>query len=172
MACEKCKKNHATVHVTEVVNGVKREAHLCEQCARSAGVGIKFNFSIQDMLGSLLESPPVKAGKGEKAAATPKCAECGMSYTDFKTKARLGCANDYEVFRAGLLPLLEKIHGATQHVGKVPPTADATAKMESELVRLKRELDAVIKAENFEKAAELRDKLRVLESELNRGGKA
>ncbi len=56
----------------------------------TAGVGIKFNFSIQDMLGSLLESPPAKTGKGEKAAPTPKCPECGLSYTDFKAKARLG----------------------------------------------------------------------------------
>ena len=55
MQCEKCKKNHSTVHVTEVVNGVKREAHLCQNCANSAGVGIKFNFSIQDMLGSLVD---------------------------------------------------------------------------------------------------------------------
>ncbi len=169
MQCEKCKKNHATVHVTEVVNGVKREAHLCQLCADSAGV--KFNFSIQNMLEGLLEAPPLKPGKGEKAAATPKCPECGLSYTEFKSKARLGCANDYDLFKAGLLPLLEKIHGATQHVGKVPPTADATAKMESELVRLKRDLDAAVKAENFERAAELRDKVKTLESELNKGGK-
>lgn len=161
MTCDKCKKNAATVHVTEVVNGVKREAHLCEQCARKSGVGIKFNFSIQDMLGSLLEPSPAKA-KGERTP-TPKCTECGLTYTDFKAKARLGCANDYEVFKAGLLPLLEKIHGSTQHAGKVPVTADATAKRESELVRLKRELEAAVKAENFEKAAQLRDQLRSLE---------
>lgn len=162
MTCEKCKKNHATVHVTEVVNGAKREAHLCEQCARSAGVGIKFSFSISDILGNLVEPP--KAGKAAGKAAVLKCPECGLTYAEFKAKARLGCANDYEVFKAGLVPLLEKIHGATQHCGKVPKTADALAKRESELIRLKRELDAMVKAENFEKAAELRDQLKSLEN--------
>jgi len=172
MSCDKCKKTHATVHVTEVVNGIKREAHLCEGCARSAGVGIKFSFSIQDMLGSLVEPPPQKAGRGSERGQTPRCPECGMTYTEFKAKARLGCANDYEVFKVGLIPLLEKVHnGNTQHVGKVPPTADTTAKMENELVRLKRDLDAAVKSENFEKAAELRDKVRTLEQQLDKGGK-
>ncbi|MBI2931286.1 MAG: UvrB/UvrC motif-containing protein [Planctomycetes bacterium] len=165
MICEKCNKNHATVHVTEVINGVKKEAHLCEECARSTGVGIKFTFSISDILGNLMESKP---GKQSERMAQLKCSECGMTYTEFKQKARLGCANDYEVFRAGLVPLLEKIHQATQHVGKTPHTADTQIKKENELVRLKRELDGLVKSESFEKAAEVRDRIRTLETELNK----
>jgi protein arginine kinase activator len=165
MICEKCNKNHATVHVTEVINGVKKEAHLCEDCARSAGVGIKFTFSISDILGSLAEPKP---GKQTERVSQLKCPQCGMTYSEFKSKARLGCANDYEVFRAGLIPLLEKVHQATQHVGKTPHTADSQIKKENELVRLKRELDSLVKSENFERAAEVRDRIRTLEMELNR----
>ena len=55
MICEKCQKQHATVHLTEIVNQEKKEAHLCEECARSSGVGIKFSFSISDILGGLME---------------------------------------------------------------------------------------------------------------------
>lgn len=167
MVCEKCKKQQATVHVTEVVNEQKSEAHLCEQCARNAGVGVKFTFSVSDILGNLIETP--KPARGERAPAPQRCPECGLTYTEFKSKARFGCANDYEVFKAGLLPLLEKIHGSTDHVGKVPKTAGAVVKMESELSRLKRELDSAIKAEHFERAAELRDRVRRLEQELDRG---
>ncbi len=166
MICEKCNKNHATVHVTEVVNGVKKEAHLCEECARTAGVGIKFTFSISDILGNLVE--PKGGGKQTEKMTQLKCPECGMTYSEFKAKARLGCANDYEVFRAGLLPLLEKVHQSTQHVGKTPHTADSQIKKENELVRLKRDLDGLVKSENFEKAAEVRDRIRTLELELNR----
>lgn len=163
MICEKCSKNHATVHVTEVVNGVKKEVHLCEECARSAGVGIKFTFSVSDILGNLMDPKP---GRPADKLTQLRCPQCGMTYSEFKAKARLGCANDYEVFKAGLIPLLEKIHQSTQHVGKTPQTADSQIRKENELVQLKRELDSLVRSENFEKAAEVRDRIRNLEIEL------
>lgn len=166
MICGKCAKNHATVHVTEVVNGVKKESHLCEECARAAGG--KFTFSITDILAGLIE--PVKT-PGSKPAdpAAPRCPECGISYAEFKAKARLGCANDYEVFKSGLMPLLEKVHGAVQHTGKTPHTVESVVRKETELARLKRELEGVVKSEDFEKAAQIRDRIRILEGELNKG---
>lgn len=166
MSCEKCHKNHATVHLTAIENGVKKEAHLCDECAREAGVGglgFKFNFSIGDILGSLLESP-----KPSAKTSQARCPECGITYTEFKQKARLGCANDYDVFRGELLRLVEKIHGSTTHAGKTPNTVDAQVRKEHELLRLKRDLDTVVRTENFEKAAQLRDRIRELETELDR----
>jgi len=161
MNCEKCYKVHATIHLTEIENGVKKEAHLCDECARQTGVHLKFNFSVSDLLGGLME--PAKASK----ASHLRCPECGITYSEFKAKARLGCANDYEVFRGELLRLLEKIHGSTTHIGKTPRTADGQVRKESELMRLKRDLDSVVKSEDFEKAAEIRDRIRCLELELN-----
>ena len=162
MNCEKCHKNHATYHLTAIENGVKKEAHLCEECARKSGVGVKFNFSIGDILGSLME--PKQSSK----ASQIKCSECGITYSEFKTKARLGCANDYEVFRTELLRLLEKIHGSTTHSGKTPRTVNSQIKKENELIRLKKDLDSVVKSEDFEKAAQIRDRIRVLETDLNK----
>lgn len=165
MICGKCSKNHATVHVTEVVNNVKKESHLCEECARAAGG--KYTFSITDILANLIE--PVKTTGKPADAGAPRCPECGISYTEFKAKARLGCANDYEVFKSGLLPLLEKVHGSVQHAGKTPHTVESVVKKETELARLKRELESVVKSEDFEKAAQVRDRIRVLETDLNKG---
>lgn len=161
MNCEKCHKNHATYHLTAIENGVKKEAHLCEECARNAGVGLKVNFSIGDILGSLME--PKASGK----AGQLRCPECGITYAEFKTKARLGCAKDYEVFRGELMRLLEKIHGSTSHTGKAPQTVDAQVKKENELLRLKRDLEGVVKSEDYEKAAMIRDRIRILEGELS-----
>lgn len=165
MVCEKCSKNHATVHLTEIVNNVKREAHLCEDCARNAGVVHKINFSIQDLLAGLMSE--VKTSTAQEKMSQLRCPQCGITYADFRNKARLGCANDYEVFKAGLEMLLQKIHGATRHVGKVPPTASTQLRKENELVRLKRDLDQAVKEEQFEKAAGIRDRLRKLEAELD-----
>ena len=153
--------------MTEVVNGVKKESHLCEECARAAGG--KFTFSITDILANLIE--PVKPAGAPKSsdAGAPRCPECGISYAEFKAKARLGCANDYEVFKSGLLPLLEKVHGAVQHAGKTPHTVESVVRKETELARLKRELESVVKSEDFEKAAQIRDRIRTLESDLSKG---
>lgn len=163
MVCEKCQKHHATVHLTEIVNDEKKEAHLCEECARNSGVGVKISFSISDILGNLME------GKGPKETKSggPRCPQCGITFAEFRSKARMGCGKDYEIFESGIHPLLEKIHGSTQHVGKVPSTEDTQVRKENELVRLKRDLHTLIKSEKFEKAAEVRDRIRVLESELD-----
>ena len=32
MLCEQCKQAPATVHITQVINDVRRESHLCEKC--------------------------------------------------------------------------------------------------------------------------------------------
>ena len=166
MNCEKCKKNHATYHLTAKENGVMREAHLCEECARQAGVNLKFNFSISDILGNLLDVKPATPSSPSKASQL-RCPECGITYSEFKSKARLGCAHDYEVFRTELVRLLEKIHGATTHAGKTPQTVDSQIRKENELMRLKRDLESVVKSEDFEKAAQIRDRIRTLEHELN-----
>jgi protein arginine kinase activator len=169
MTCEKCKKSPATFHLTAIEGGQKREAHLCEDCARQSGVmNVKFNFSISDLLGSLVEPPAAPKEKAASArAALVRCPECGITYSEFKSKARLGCANDYQVFKGELLRLLEKVHGATTHVGKTPSTADVHVQKEHELMRLKRELEGVVKTEDFEKAALIRDRIKLLETELS-----
>ncbi len=161
MNCERCHKNHATYHLTAIENGVKREAHICEECARQSGVGFKFNFTIGELVGAPREEKAPKANQ-------VRCPECGITYSEFKTKARLGCPHDYDIFRGELMRLLEKIHGSTTHVGKTPRTADDQVRKENELIRLKRDLESMVRSENFEKAAEIRDRIKTLETDLNK----
>jgi protein arginine kinase activator len=166
MNCERCHKNHATTHVTDKVGDVMKEAHLCDECVRQTGVPLNSNFSIGEILGTFMQ-PTSKPATNPRINQV-RCPECGITYAEFKTKARLGCANDYEVFRSELLRLLEKIHGSTQHAGKTPHTADASIRKENELIKLKRDLEVVVKSEDFEKAAQIRDRIKNLELELNR----
>ena len=71
------------------------------------------------------------------------------------------------MFRSELVRLLDKIHGSTQHAGKTPHTVDAQVRKENELIRLKRDLEVVVKSEDFEKAAEIRDRIKSLEVDLS-----
>src|SRR5262249_31302095 len=87
------------------------------------------------------------------------CPVCGIKYMEFRAEGRLGCPHDYEVFRAGLGPLLQRIHRAERHKGKVPRRRPPAGAVQSE-VELRRRLRAAVEAESYEEAARLRDLLR------------
>ena len=73
-------------------------------------------------------------------------------------------AHDYDVFRAGLEPLLKRIHRSIRHAGKKPRHREATAGVQQEWVELRRQLREAVDAEQYEEAARLRDLLRQKEA--------
>lgn len=166
MKCENCNKSPATFHYVERQNDqIVKDVHLCEECARQKGVPA-MQFSLSTVLGQLLDPQAMAGGpKVAKELADVACPACGLTYAEFRQKTRLGCARDYEVFRKALVPLLEKIHGSTQHAGKVPPQAGAKLARQRELFELRRELERHIKAEHYEEAARTRDRIKQLETE-------
>jgi len=88
-----------------------------------------------------------------------------MTFKQFRSHGRLGCPHDYEEFHDDLLPLLESIHGETQHVGKFPPKVSDVNRRQFQLIRLRNELKTAIDEEAYERAAQLRDEIQTLESE-------
>jgi len=95
-----------------------------------------------------------------------KCKNCGLTYDDFRKFGRLGCSQCYEAFKTHLSTLLKKIHGSNQHVGKTPAKLPTTKRKKIEdLQELKKQMIEAIQMEDFEKAANLRDKIRDLEKE-------
>ncbi|MFW6162860.1 MAG: UvrB/UvrC motif-containing protein [Planctomycetota bacterium] len=159
-----CGKRVATIHVTEIVNGEKREVHLCEECAKEKQI----LFPQQQMvdLGDLLSGLIDAAGQEdtEELDAT-RCPECGMTFAEFRAQGRFGCPNDYEVFREGVDPLLERMHGASSHSGEAPspPAPDQPA---ARLQRLRSDLDAAVQEEAYERAAQIRDEIYALKKEM------
>ncbi|HUU43699.1 MAG TPA: UvrB/UvrC motif-containing protein [Planctomycetota bacterium] len=159
--CQICKKNVATVHLTEIIKSQKREIHLCEECAGKKGVAFKSHqFSITDLLSGLVNS---QAAQELAKMSQIKCPICGLSYLDFRQHGRLGCATDYTVFKEGLLPLLEKIHGGTEHMGKIPQSSGDAREVSHRLLELRQELKRAVEREDYEQAAELRDRIQAVE---------
>lgn len=175
--------NEATVHLTEIVNGNITKLHLCEDHAKQKGVEMEQHFGIADLLQGLAEygTPPV-----ESDTKKIKCPNCGMGYDDFKKIGRLGCGECYTTFRDSLAPLLRRIHGSNQHMGKsllagsvqqkqslgkVPvkpagsaaPGKPAVKLSSSEVEALREKLRAAIQAESYEEAARIRDQIRSAE---------
>ena len=159
--CERCKKKKATFHLTNITrDGEKTERHLCEDCAIEEGLVHKPSFS-QELLESLLAAS--KSISSEEASLV--CEDCGLSYREFANQGVLGCPNDYDAFKEALSRLIERSHdGAAQHVGKSPKSLGVVRTTQQEVHRLKRQLEEAVAAEDYERAAELRDRIHTLES--------
>ena len=156
-------KNPAVVHLTQVVNNKISTHHLCEACAAEKGINTTkptSSFALSDFLAQLGEAG--QSPGGEEALGA--CEFCGLTFAGFKESGRLGCSHCYSSFEKGLRRLLVRIHGASQHVGKVylPPNPTATD-LEKRLDALRRRLNRAVESEDFERAAVLRDQIRALE---------
>lgn len=155
MKCQRCTKA-ATQHITEVLTLEQfEELHLCEDCAQK-----------------YLYEPPKKSGKSgseaddldESAVGSAACSVCGLKFVEFRNSGRLGCPHDYSEFREELMPLLENIHGETRHAGKTPRRLPEARKAHGELLQLRRQLLQAVTREAYEEAAQLRDRIRQLET--------
>lgn len=166
MLCNICGKNEATVHLTEIINDQVTKLHLCEECAIKKGSEMEDHFGLADLLAGLADFG-TQIEKGEEL--TLKCKNCGMSYRDFKKIGRLGCGECYNYFKKSLDPLLKRIHGSNQHLGKAPAMLSKAVKSEIDIEDLKKKLQEVIEKEEFEEAARLRDIIKEKESKLNKG---
>jgi len=157
MKCEKCNKP-ATVHLTEVVGGEKLEKHLCEDCAALEGITFKADIPISQLLEDF-----VLHATGEDTAELA-CDVCGMTFKEFREQGLLGCPHDYDAFERTLVPMLRRAQeGATEHVGKVPHRAGDEEKKHIAVLRLRAELKAAISAEDYERAAAIRDQIKEYE---------
>lgn len=126
--------------------------------------------------------------QGGSAAA---CIGCGLSFAQFRQAGMLGCPQCYSSFEGQLGTLLSRAHeGGTHHVGKVPRSielarlasgsagpaqgaaagAAATATPQTDerarAALLRKQLADAVAAENYERAALLRDELQKLEALL------
>ena len=158
MKCQYC-ANEATEHFTKIVKNQKQELHLCQACA-AKHAGPVAELSLSAILQSLI-GQHVSAVSEELSRLN--CPTCGIKYMEFRSDGRLGCPADYEVFRAGLLPILQRIHRATRHVGKVPRRL-APENRAAEVLKLRQQLRRAVDAENYELAAQLRDLIRQKEA--------
>lgn len=159
MLCQRCKKNTATVHLTDIVKNEKRERHLCEKCASEEGVTVKQQVPINELLTNF-----VMEQSGARELAKLTCPECGTSFLEFRNSGLLGCPNDYDAFAKALVPLLERAHeGASEHKGKSPTRGGAGREKQRQVAALERQLAEAVEKEDYELAADLRDRIKALE---------
>lgn len=163
MLCERCHERTASVHVTKIVNGQKAELYLCQECARE--LQPQFNFSIPKFLAGLLDYDP---NIQVSPPSVERCQKCGLTYEQFHQTGRLGCPECYSYLSQRLEPLIKRLQGTNQHRGKIPNRAGSDLKVHREIEKLRGQLQQLVQNEEFEKAAQVRDRIRELESSLEK----
>ena len=191
MLCQICKANPATIHIQEIVNGETNTLHICPECAkkRNLAEGNAANSHFHEMLERLTQaianSADLKLAElfdqnkpQEEESHDLLCEACGASWHAYKKSGRIGCASCYEQFNQLLLEDIELNQHGSVHCGKTPPetieqwhdpAVSERIGLRRELERLRKGLDESVRREEFEQAAEIRDKIAAIEAELKSG---
>ena len=168
MKCQKCGANNANTHVKTIINGEFKEYDLCSECAHKMGytnVFADMDNEFSNLLGSFFGNV-----LPARTQAT-RCEFCGSTYSEIAKTGQVGCANCYKLFADQLYPSIRRIHGNTTHCGKNSGRGAAAEKKPAEMTKeekladMKKQLDAAVKEQNFELAAELRDKIKETEGQ-------
>ncbi|WP_277679392.1 UvrB/UvrC motif-containing protein [Gracilibacillus dipsosauri] len=176
MECQECQQNPATLHFAQVINGEKKEIHVCHQCAKEKGYvpPEDESYSLHNLLSGLFQfdSDAFHTSSPHHSMEQDlQCEKCGMTYQEFTRIGKFGCATCYETFSSHLNPIFRRVHsGNTTHDGKVPKRVGADIYERKQLRNLKWKLQQLIADEAFEEAANIRDQIRQLEKNLNQKG--
>jgi len=153
--CDDCGINLAIVHLTHIMQNQTQSFHLCEECAAKRGITLGENEDGQAEV-SL-----------EELDEEVLCPKCRLKLSVFRSLGRLGCAGCYTVFEAQVTRIMLQVHGNTQHKGKRYGVFNIAGKIDGHsLKQLKNDLNAAIKNEQFEEAAQLRDAIHLLRQDV------
>lgn len=154
MKCDHC-DNPALVHEVVIREGKRHEVHLCEEHARAIGY-LPTGGSAPIILGHVMASIAQPSRRG----TTPMCQTCGLTLPQFRQSGLLGCADCYDAFGEPLAAIIEKEQaGHCGHVGKRPRRGGGGIDLARIRQRLMRQLEEAVAAEQYERAAKLRDQL-------------
>lgn len=167
MLCQSCGERQATTLIKEISEGQLTQLHLCDACARKLGVGAFFGpgMDLGALLGGMMGAPA-------DLPAEKRCECCGATFREIARAGKVGCAQCYFTFRKELTPTILKLHGTAQHRGKkptgsalklVPQVSPLVAVEVPELEEKKRQLQQAVEAQDYERAAVLRDEIKEME---------
>ena len=122
MLCENCGKNHANVKYTQIINGVKKEISLCEECSKKLGIGdINFDMPIDfsSFLGDFMSNWDEDVFPALGTIKALECPNCKTSFEKIINSGKIGCGECYETFHDRIDEILKNIHGANRHIGRI-----------------------------------------------------
>ena len=144
MLCEECHQNEAVYTISVMMGEAMTQRHLCADCMAKMNMNIA-SGNMQKLLGAILNAinrgeQPEEGEKVPDDQPDITCPRCRMTLSKFIKTGRLGCPDCYQAFAAQLHPMRSRY----------------------EQEELTRQLQLAVNAEDYEHAAEIRDRLRAL----------
>lgn len=175
MLCQKCHKKTASVFISSIINGQETRMYLCSDCAKDYPL-FNFNFqepfSIKDVMDKFnIDENNQSDEQYDKLLATDEeskdkdiiCSNCYTTYAEYRETGKLGCSKCYEAFEKQLKPILKNIYGYDEYIGKIPKKVEGDVYISKEIRILKEDLIRAVEKEEYEKAADIRDKIKHLQ---------
>lgn len=159
MKCEKCDKE-AVFHYQSNINGEKTEYHLCADCAKAEGLGEMLEFRPRVLMDSFFSQPfggLMNSFFREPFGSFDALADGFFGRSLFAPTLSAPSVN-ISVGKPEEVTETEKAK-----TDNITSDAGSEFKAKRELHALRHQLREAIRTEEFEKAAELRDKIRELE---------
>ena len=174
MLCQKCNKKTASVFISSIINGQEKRVYLCHDCAKDYTLfNFKFPdpFSIKGVMDKFKTNEDTLRDKEENLLAIDKeseqedikCPNCCSTYNEYRETGKLGCSRCYEVFEKQLKPIIKNMYSYEEYIGKSPKKDNNRIYISKEIRILKEDLNKAVDQEEYEKAADIRDKIKELE---------
>jgi len=169
MLCQQCHKNPATQVIGVIRDGKAVELTVCNECAKILNPLAEGLGSLMDVLFSIAKGtppPPMALKKifddvaskasADASSASNVCRVCGMTRATLTEQRRFGCPACYAAFPEDVATFLQELQYGEKHVGRVPQVA----RRRHRIAALRQELASAVKANDFERAIQLRDRIR------------
>ncbi len=155
--------------MTEIMNGSKKEVHLCEECVEKDFILPYFRMSIEELFKKISTGNPVFPMQPQQPATrrtkpNPKrCWACGCEFSEFNIFSELGCSNEYQLFAKQIDKILkDNNNNLSVHSGKLPLRSLETTRKYNRSLLLHTRMENAVRAENYELAAAIRDEIKHL----------
>ncbi|HDY90228.1 MAG TPA: hypothetical protein ENH82_19175 [bacterium] len=164
MKCQICNKNIANIVFTQILNNEKMVLQICTECAKEKGISVEIEKPSKPKVDSFIGSfTGIISEKDEKEVPDLTCAVCGLTFAEFKKSGLFGCDKCHEAFGEHVSNLLKQIHGTDVYEGELPDKLSEEGETMQKLKKLRSELKHCIGTEDYERAAELRDRIAEIE---------
>lgn len=166
--CSHCGKLiYTPYHITDISKDTSVSTYdLCRKCGKvMVGVLEKVDLNHIKTPEQLLQFISEVAHKPQEVK--PPCPGCNLTYQEFDKYGRFGCNKCYEHFKDKLEKLVFPYHKASEHTGKLPRKQlldKCNSTPEEKLKLLKLQLAKAVELEEFDKAHQIRNEIRLLES--------
>ncbi|EAC6121997.1 excinuclease [Listeria monocytogenes] len=165
MICQRCGENKAVIALQQLNEAGKVESlYLCEDCATEKALSSEKDLvKAMDTFSEVALDFLTLLQKEENAQKEVVCGNCHLSFEEFLQTNRVGCSECYEAFEEQLVPIIGRVqNGYKNHVGKVPAEVERAEGVQNEIRRLQEKLAQLVKNEEFEEAAVVRDEIKAL----------